>query len=183
MDDSIDANILGLVDWFSFILTIKPLRPRQRPDRQKSLFLKLTSAIIIFVRDVKGRYQTIQVHKKKLEIKMKKAIGIGFLLVSALVLYFSCVGWPSLDINLWSLILVDLFLFFTLENLLKKDYKASLMCLIIVFIIANAIFDRLPISSGMVIGAGVLACIGIGYLFPDKDKKEDKQKEAGIKRF
>ena len=105
---------------------------------------------------------------------MKKAIGIGFLLVSALVLYFSCVGWPSLDINLWSLILVDLFLFFTLENLLKKDYKASLMCLIIVFIIANAIFDRLPISSGMVIGAGVLACIGIGYLFPDKDKKEDK---------
>ena len=60
---------------------------------------------------------------------------------------------------------------FTLENLLKKDYKASLMCLIIAFIIANAILDLLPISSGLVIGAGVLACIGIGYLFPDKDKK------------
>ncbi len=106
--------------------------------------------------------------------KNEKALGIGFLLVSALVLYFGSVGWPSLDVNLWSLIPVGLFLFFTLENLLKKDYKASLMCLIIAFIIANAILDLLPISSGLVIGAGVLACIGIGYLFPDKDKKEDK---------
>ncbi|MDU7139628.1 MAG: hypothetical protein E6318_08645 [Streptococcus mitis] len=106
--------------------------------------------------------------------KNEKALGIGFLLVSALVLYFGSVGWPSLDVNLWSLIPVGLFLFFTLENLLKKDYKASLMCLIIAFIIANAILDLLPISSGLVIGAGVLACIGIGYLFPDKEKKEDK---------
>ena len=88
---------------------------------------------------------------------MKKLLGIGFLLVSALVLYFASVGWPSLDVNLWSLIPVGLFLFFTLENLLKKDYKASLMCLIIAFIIANVIFDLLPISSGLVIGAGVLA--------------------------
>ena len=106
--------------------------------------------------------------------KNEKALGIGFLLVSALVLYFGSVGWQSLDVNLWSLIPVGLFLFFTLENLLKKDYKASLMCLIIAFIIANAILDLLPISSGLVIGAGVLACIGIGYLFPDKDTKEDK---------
>lgn len=60
---------------------------------------------------------------------------------------------------------------FTLENLLKKDYKASLMCLIIAFIIANAILNLLPISSGLVIGAGVLACIGIGFIFPDKEGK------------
>ena len=89
-------------------------------------------------------------------------------------MYFGSVGWPSLDVNLWSLIPVGLFLYFTLENFLKKDYKASLMCLIIAFIIANAIFDLLPISSGLVIGAGVLACVGLGYLFPDKDKKEGK---------
>ena len=107
---------------------------------------------------------------------MKKLLGIVFLVAAALVLYFGYVGWPSLDVNLWSLIPVGLFLYFTLENLLKKDYKASLMCLIIAFIIANAIFDILPISSGLVIGAGVLACVGLGYLFPDKDKKEDKQK-------
>ncbi|CKI34205.1 Uncharacterised protein [Streptococcus pneumoniae] len=100
---------------------------------------------------------------------MKKLLGIVFLVAAATVVYFGSVGWPSLDVNLWSLIPVGLFLFFTLENLLKKDYKASLMCLIIAFIIANAILDLLPISSGLVIGAGVLACVGIGYLFPDKE--------------
>ena len=112
--------------------------------------------------------------KRKWRQKMKKLLGIVFLVAAALVLYFGSVGWPSLDVNLWSLIPVGLFLYFTLENFLKKDYKASLMCLIIAFIIVNAIFDLLPISSGLVIGAGVLACIGLGYLFPDKDKKEGK---------
>ena len=130
---------------------------------------------MIFVRDVRHRYQVTQVSKKGIGDKeMKKLLGIVFLLAAATVLYFGSVGWPNLDINLWSLFPIGLFLFFTLENFLKKDYKASLMCLIIAFIIANAILDLLPISSGLVIGAGVLACIGIGYLFPDKDKKEDK---------
>ena len=103
---------------------------------------------------------------------MKKVLGIGFLVVAVVVLYFGFVGWPSLDVNIWALFPVGLFLFFTLENLVKKDYKASLMCLIIAFIIANAILDILPLSSGLVIGAGVLACVGIGFLFPDANKKE-----------
>ena len=134
--------------------------------------MKLTSAIMIFVRDVRRHYQITQVHKKEIGDKqMKKLLGIVFLVVAATVLYFGSVGWPSLDVSLWSLIPVGLFLFFTLENLWKKDYKASLMCLIIAFIIANAILDLLPISSGLVIGAGVLACVGIGYLFPDKESK------------
>ena len=102
---------------------------------------------------------------------MKKVLGIGLLVVAAVVLYFGFVGWPSLDVNIWALFPVGLFLFFALENLVKKDYKASLMSLIIAFIIANAIFDILPLSSGLVIGAGVLACVGIGFLFPDKDMK------------
>lgn len=103
---------------------------------------------------------------------MKKVLGIGLLVVAAVVLYFGFVGWPSLDVNIWALFPVGLFLFFTLENLVKKDYKASLMSLIIAFIIANAILDILPLSSGVVIGAGVLACVGIGFLFPDANKKE-----------
>ena len=98
---------------------------------------------------------------------MKKVLGIGFLVVAVAVLYFGIVGWPSLDGNIWALFPVGLFLFFTLENLVKKDYKASLMSLIIAFIIANAIFDILPLSSGLVIGAGVLACVGIGFLFTE----------------
>ena len=103
---------------------------------------------------------------------MKKVVGIGFLVIAAAVLYFGSVGWPNLDINIWSLFPVGLFLFFTLENLVKKDYKASLMSLIIAFIIANAILDILPLSSGVVIGVGVLACVGIALLSPDSNKKE-----------
>ena len=101
---------------------------------------------------------------------MKKVVGIGFLVIAAVVLYFGFVGWPSLDVNIWALFPVGLFLFFTLENLVKKDYKASIMCLIIAFIIANATLDLLPLSSGLVIGAGVLACVGIGFLFPEANK-------------
>ena len=103
---------------------------------------------------------------------MKKVLGIGFLVGAAAVLYFGYVGWPSLDVNIWALFPVGLFLFFTLENLVKKDYKASLMSLVIAFIIANAILDILPLSSGLVIGAGVLACVGIGFLFPETKQKE-----------
>ena len=103
---------------------------------------------------------------------MKKVLGIGFLVVAVAVLYFGYVGWPSLDVNIWALFPVGLFLFFTLENLVKKDYKASLMSLIIAFIIANAILNILPISSGLVIGAGVLACVGLGFLFPETKQKE-----------
>ena len=101
---------------------------------------------------------------------MKKVLGIGFLAVAVVVLYSGFVGWPSLDVNIWALFPVGLFLFFTLENLVKKDYKASLMSLIIAFIIGNAILDLLPLSSGIVIGAGVLACVGIGFLFPEANK-------------
>lgn len=101
---------------------------------------------------------------------MKKVLGIGFLVVAVVVLYFGFVGWPSLDVNIWALFPVGLFLFFTLENLVKKDYKAGLMSLIIAFIIANATLDILPLSSGLVIGAGVLACVGIGFLFPEANK-------------
>ena len=127
---------------------------------------------MLFVRDVRRHYQISQVPKKEIGDKeMKKLLGIVFLVAAATVLYFASIGWPSLDVNLWSLIPVGLFLFFTIENLWKKDYKASLMCLIIAFIIANAILELLPISSGLVIGVGVLACIGIGYLFPDKEGK------------
>ena len=127
---------------------------------------------MIFVRDVRRHYQITQVPKKEIGDKqMKKLLGIVFLVVAATVVYFGSVGWPSLDVSLWSLIPVGLFLFFTLENLWKKDYKASLICLIIAFIIGNAILDLLPISSSLVIGAGVLACVGIGYLFPDKEGK------------
>jgi len=51
--------------FFSFVTNFQPLRPRYRPDRQKGLFLKNSSAIMIHVRDVRGQYQTTQEPKKK----------------------------------------------------------------------------------------------------------------------
>ena len=47
---------------------------------------------------------------------MKKVIGIGFVVAALAVLYFGSVGWPSLDVNIWALFPVGLFLFFTLER-------------------------------------------------------------------
>ena len=149
----------------SFFLTIEPLR-------QKTLFLLNSSDMMVFVKDMRCYHQITQVPKKEIGDKqMKKLLGLVFLVAAATVLYLGSIGWPNLDINLWSLFPIGLFLFFTQENLLKKDYKVSLICLIIAFIIANAILDLLPISSGLVIGVGVLACIGIGYLFHDKEGK------------
>ena len=77
---------------------------------------------------------------------MKKLLGIVFLVSSndSIVFWFYWLakfGCQPLVTDS-----CRLFLYFTLENLLKKDYKASLMCLIIAFIIANAIFDLLPIQ-------------------------------------
>lgn len=102
---------------------------------------------------------------------MKKLLGIVFLVAAVIVVYFGFVGWLSLDVNFWLFILVGLFFFFILENFLKKDYKVSLMCLIIVFIIVNVILDFLLILSSLVIGVGVLVCIGIGFIFFDKEGK------------
>ena len=104
---------------------------------------------------------------------MKKVVGIGFLVVAIAVLYVGIVGRPGFNVNIWALFPVGLFLFFTLENLVKKDYKASLMCLMIAFIIANAILELLLLSSGLLIGAGILTFVGIGFLFPEANQNED----------
>ena len=103
---------------------------------------------------------------------MKKLIGFGFILAALAVIIFSLVGYPTIDANLWPLVPIVLFVFFTVDNALKKDYKSSLICAIIGFIIANAIYDLLPISNGVVITAGVLAGLGLGFLFPDAPKEK-----------
>ena len=103
---------------------------------------------------------------------MKKLIGLGFILAAIAVITFSIIGYPKIDANLWPLVPVVLFAFLTLENALKKDYKSSLICAVIGLIIANAIYDLLPISNGVVMTAGVLACLGLGFLFPDASKEK-----------
>ena len=103
---------------------------------------------------------------------MKKLIGISFILAALVVIIFSLIGYPTIDANLWSLVPIVVFVFFSVENALKKDYKSSLSCAVIGFIIANAIYDILPISNGIVITAGVLACVGLSFLLPDSPKEK-----------
>ena len=103
---------------------------------------------------------------------MKKLIGISFILAAVAVIFFSQVGYPQIDANLWPLVPIALFAFFTVENVLKKDYKSSLICAVIGFMIANAIYDLLPVSNGLVITAGVLACVGLSLLLPDKESNK-----------
>lgn len=102
---------------------------------------------------------------------MKKILGFALLLAAILVLVGSLIGFPKLEVNLWPLFPVGLFLYFSLENSVKKDYKASLICGLIAFMIANGTYDFLPVSNGIVITAGVLACVGLGFLFPDSQIK------------
>ncbi|WPS47878.1 hypothetical protein SM123_08865 [Streptococcus sp. S5] len=103
---------------------------------------------------------------------MKKLLGLGFILAALAVVIMGMVGFPKLDVNIWPLFSVLLFAFFTLENLMKQDYKASVICALIALMIANAIYDLLPVSNGLVITAGVLACVGLSFLLPDKESNK-----------
>lgn len=40
--------------------------------------------------------------------------------------------------------------------------------------IANAIYDLLPIPTETLIVAGILVGLGLGYLFPDHDNEKSK---------
>ena len=103
---------------------------------------------------------------------MKKLLGLAFVLAALAVVTMGMVGFPNLDVNIWPLFPVLLFAFFALENLMKKDYKASVICALIALMIANAIYDLLPVSNGLVITAGVLACVGLSFLLPDKESNK-----------
>lgn len=47
-------------------------------------------------------------------------------------------GNPKLDVNIRSLILIGIFLYFSLYNLLKKDYAVRMICAVVAVITANA---------------------------------------------
>lgn len=57
---------------------------------------------------------------------------------------------------------------------MKKDYKSSLISALIGLMIANAIYDLLPIPTETLIVAGILVGLGLGYLFPDHDNEKSK---------
>ena len=78
---------------------------------------------------------------------MTKVIGFGLIATAITVITYSILGFPKMEVSLWPLFPVVLFAFFAIENLIKKDYKSSLMNTLIGLMIANAIYDLLPISN------------------------------------
>ena len=100
---------------------------------------------------------------------MTKVIGFGLIGTAVTVIIYS-----KMEVSLWPLFPVVLFAFFAIENLIKKDYKSSLMSTLIGLMIANAIYDLLPISNSNLIVVGILTCLGLGFLFPNHDTDKER---------
>ena len=105
---------------------------------------------------------------------MTKVIGIGLIGTAVTVITYSILGFPKIEMSLWPLFPVALFAFFAIENLIKKDYKSSLTSTLIGLMIANAICDLIPISNSVLIVAGILTYLGLGFLFPNHDNEKNK---------
>ena len=76
---------------------------------------------------------------------MTKVTGFGLIGTAVTVIIYSIPGFPKIETSLGPLFPVALLIFFTIENLMKKDYKSSLISALIGLMIANAIYDLLPI--------------------------------------
>ena len=105
---------------------------------------------------------------------MTKVIGIGLIGTAITVIIYSIIGLPKIEVSLWPLFPVALFAFFAIENLIKKDYKSSLMSALIGLMIANEIYGVLPISNSILIVAGILTCLGLGFLFPNHGNEKER---------
>ena len=105
---------------------------------------------------------------------MTKVIGIGLIGTAVTVITYSILGFPKMEMSLWPLFPVALFAFFAIENLIKKDYKSSLMSALIGLMIANAIYDLLLIPTETLIVASILVGLGLGFLLPNHDNEKGK---------
>lgn len=105
---------------------------------------------------------------------MTKVIGFGLIGTAVTVIIYSILGLPKIEVSLWPLFPIALFIFFTIENLMKKDYKSCLTNALIGLLIANAIYDLLPIPTETLIVAGILVGLGLGCLSPDHDNEKSK---------
>ena len=105
---------------------------------------------------------------------MNKVIGFGLIGTAVTVITYSILGLPKIEMSLWPLFPVALFAFFAIENLIKKDYKSSLMSTLIGLMIANAICDLLLIPTETLIVASILVGLGLGFLLPNHDNEKGK---------
>lgn len=62
---------------------------------------------------------------------MTQVIGFGLIATAVTVIIYSIPGFPKIETSLWPLFPVALLIFFTIEILMKKDYKSSLISTLI----------------------------------------------------
>ena len=101
---------------------------------------------------------------------MKKTLlGLVFLSLAALVLFQGQFGFPFIGINIWTLLLIAGFSYFSIENFMKRNIIAGFIFAYIALVIANNHYHFLQISSGTLFAASALACIGLSLIFKPKN--------------
>ena len=98
----------------------------------------------------------------------KTLFGVGLLVLAGWILLQGNFGIPSIRFNFWPLLVVLVFAYFALENFWRGNLSGGIILAIISLIVANSSYHFLPISSGTIFLAGILASIGIGLIFKPK---------------
>ena len=102
---------------------------------------------------------------------MKKTLlGLVFLGLAALVLFQGQFGFPFIGINIWTLLLIAGFSYFSIENFMKRNIIAGFIFAYIALVIANNHYHFLQISSGTLFATSALACIGLSLIFKPKKR-------------
>ena len=98
----------------------------------------------------------------------KTLFGVGLLVLAGWVLLQGNFGIPLIDFNFWPMLVVLGFAYFAIENFWRGNLSGGIILAIISLIVANSSYHFLPISSGTIFLAGILASIGIGLIFKPK---------------
>ena len=94
----------------------------------------------------------------------KKAFGIVFLVLAALVLFQGNFGIPSFGGQIWPLIGIGFFAYQSIEALLRRHFTSASVTALVALMIANHFYDILPIPNQSLFWAGVLIVLGVSML-------------------
>lgn len=96
---------------------------------------------------------------------MKKTlIGIGLILFAGYILFGESLNLPSIDLPIWTLVMVVLSGIGAFQNLFKKDYMGSYACAVIAFMFLENHYNWLAVGTGTLILAAIIAGIGLSML-------------------
>lgn len=95
----------------------------------------------------------------------KTVIGLAFIALAFFILFQGHFGLPIFDFNLWPVLLMLGFAYFSLESFLKRNLFGGFILGYIALVIANSQFHFFQISNGTLFGAGLLACIGLSLIY------------------